>query len=79
MDNSAFMLTLTSEDWDRNLGGWRCPALKIPGAKIESIFEAGNKIDSSWYEVLINQQIIRWSRAELPEKIAVSITLRVCS
>ncbi|HEX8736088.1 MAG TPA: hypothetical protein VF721_12245 [Pyrinomonadaceae bacterium] len=59
----GFRTKVTEEDWDEALSAWRCPALKIPGAEIESIFVSGNSIDSSWYKVIHEQDIVRWVRS----------------
>lgn len=75
MENTAFIITLTNQEWDETLGGWRCSAIRIPGAKIESIYADRRRIDPALYEVLINHQMIRWSQTEKPEKVAVSIIL----
>lgn len=36
----TFPVRLTKDDWQAELKAWRCPALAIPGAKIEDAFDA---------------------------------------
>ena len=62
----AFTMTVTEEDWDVRLGGWRCPALKIPGAKVESVYVSSHRVDSSQYEVKYELNIVRWVHSEPP-------------
>lgn len=67
----VFTTTVTERNWDEVLNGWRCPALKIPGAELESVFVPGKTIDSSWYKVDYDLQIVRWghSKAHPPEAV----------
>jgi hypothetical protein len=58
----SFSVTLTARDWDPNLGGWRCPALRIPGSVIDALFDKGSRVDSSWYEPLPEHGMVRWVR-----------------
>ncbi len=71
----SFSTTVTLNDWDKNFGGWRCPSLKIPGAKVDSIFINGLKTDDAKYQVLEQHSIIRWSDANPPDQALISITL----
>jgi|SRR6516164_2531097 hypothetical protein len=36
-----FTITLSKDDWDAVKGGWRCPALQIPGTRVQSIYVDG--------------------------------------
>jgi ribosomal protein L30E len=73
----AFTITVTTgKDWDNDLGGWRCTALKIPGAKIENIYVEGVIQDTSWYKVLPDYATIRWSHDPRPERAAVALTIQ---
>jgi hypothetical protein len=71
----AFTTTITDRDWDSELGGWRCPALKIPGAMVDAVFVAGARVDPSWYEVLREHSFIRWVRPDHPQQAIVSLKL----
>jgi hypothetical protein len=71
----AFTVTVTEEDWDVRLGGWRCPALKIPGAKVESVYAFSDRVDSSRYEVKYELDIIRWVHPERPPQATLQIKL----
>jgi hypothetical protein len=71
----AFTVTVTEEDWDVRLGGWRCPALKIPGAKVESVYVFSDRVDSSRYEVKYELDIIRWVHPERPPQATLQIKL----
>ncbi len=57
------------------MSGWRCPALKIPGAKIDAVFVSGNRADSSWYEVNYDLNVIRWVRPKHPLQATILIVL----
>jgi len=71
----SFTMTVRDEDWDLKLGGWRCPALKIPGAKIESVYVSSERIDSARYEVKHDLDIIRWIHPERPSEATIQIKL----
>ena len=71
----TFGITLTQRDWDMELGGWRCPTLKIPGAIVECVFVSGNRVDKSWYEVNYELDIVRWVHTETPEQATFLIKL----
>ncbi|GEO05295.1 hypothetical protein AAE02nite_29590 [Adhaeribacter aerolatus] len=74
-ENISFTTSLNVDDWDNNLGGWRCPSLKIPGAEIDAIFSGGQKIDDGKYQILKKHHIIRWADNTPPAKVLASITL----
>lgn len=72
----AFTTAVSSADWDDNLGGWRCPALKIPGATIDAVFTPSGRIDKAWYEVLADIDIVRWVHgSDAPKGATFSILL----
>ncbi|MDQ3803192.1 MAG: hypothetical protein M3416_04990 [Acidobacteriota bacterium] len=71
----AFTTTLTKRDWDADVSGWRCPALKIPGAKVVSVFVSGERADSSWYEADYELNVVRWSRPQRPPQATILIKL----
>jgi hypothetical protein len=71
----AFTTTLTEREWDTDVSGWRCPVLKIPGAKVEDVFVLGGRVDSSSYEVNHELGVVRWVRPETPERATVFIRL----
>jgi hypothetical protein len=72
---SVFTVSVSRTDWDAGLGGWRCPALAIPGAKVEAVYDKGKKVDDAWYEVLADLRVLRWAREERPERLTISISL----
>lgn len=71
----GFTVTLSERDWDPELSGWRCPALKIPGAAIDAVYVSGTRADTSWYEVLAEHSIVRWVRENHPAQAAIAIKL----
>lgn len=71
----SFITSLNSENWDPHAGGWRCDSLKIPGAKVYSIFAEGNEVDKVRYSVRNDLSFIRWSNSHPPKQIIVGITL----
>ena len=74
-DPITFITKLTEAEWDEIIGGWRCPALQIPGSIVERMYVEGRQIDSGEFQVLQSQHIIRWIPAEKPQRIAVIIKL----
>jgi hypothetical protein len=71
----AFNVRLGAADWDDTMSGWRCPALNVPGAKIEDVYVEGTRIDRAKYEVLQNLAVIRWAAGDRPTRATASITL----
>jgi hypothetical protein len=72
----AFAVTVTSRDWDASLNAWRCPALRIPGATIDAVFDRGLRVDPSWYESLPEHGLLRWVRsADAPSEATVFLNL----
>jgi hypothetical protein len=73
---TVFTTTLTSQDWDQNLGGWRCPALGIPSIVVDAMFVSGKKADTRNFEVLAENEIIRWSASDdHPSQATVSLRI----
>jgi hypothetical protein len=75
MPDIAFNVRLAEADWDDTMSGWRCPALNVPGAKVESIYVEGTRVDSAKYEVLQSYAIIRWAAGDRPTRATASIIL----
>ncbi|MBC8030112.1 MAG: hypothetical protein H7Z16_08365 [Pyrinomonadaceae bacterium] len=72
----AFPVTVTKEDLDERLGGWRCPSLKIPGARVEDLLVLGNRVNSSHFVVDHELGIVRWAGPEpTPEGATIIIKL----
>jgi hypothetical protein len=72
---TTFTVALTDKDWDRELGAWRCPVLKIPGARVEDVLVAGSSANFSYYEVNYGLGTVRWARPKPPERATVVIKL----
>jgi len=71
----VFATTLTERDWDMELSGWRCTALKIPGAQIDGAFVGGERVDPAWLEVKYELDLIRWIHGERPAQATILIKL----
>jgi len=71
----SFPLTLTKQDWDKNLRGWRCPVLNTPGAIITSLFILGDRIENTKYEILYDLSFIRWIPDDTPKETTITISL----
>ncbi|NJN88803.1 MAG: hypothetical protein HC881_24120, partial [Leptolyngbyaceae cyanobacterium SL_7_1] len=68
----SFKLRLTDEEWENDEGGWRCSAMKIPGAEIEEIYAEGKALHSEVYKVDQKQEMILWrSTNTKPKKLTV--------
>jgi hypothetical protein len=75
MEKTIFHLSVQSADWDGRINGWRCPALKIPGAVVDALFVQGRKIDSNKYEVDTHTGFLRWSEETKPKEVTLAIRL----
>ena len=75
MSDIAFSVRLAAADWDDTMSGWRCPALSVPGAKVEDMYVEGTRVDRAKYEVLQNYAIIRWAASDRPARATASIIL----
>jgi len=75
MEDLNLRITLTEDDWDQDVGGWRCPALKIPGAEVAAVFWLGREVPQTWYAILPAISVLKWSHQEIPKQVAVSIAL----
>lgn len=71
----TFMMRLRKEDWDADLGAWRCPALAIPKAEIGNLFVKGDRVDKAKYEVLKGPPAVRWIAADRPAEVYAQIQL----
>jgi hypothetical protein len=74
-DAITFITRLTDSEWDEVIGGWRCPALQIPGAAVQGVYVEGSQVDSGKFQVLEGQHIVRWMSSEKPQRVAVVIKL----
>lgn len=71
-----FTIKLGAEDWDATVNGWRCPALKIPGATVAALFTQDGRADKAFYEVQAGITTIRWVRdARPPTQVTVALAL----
>jgi hypothetical protein len=70
-----FTITLSDDDWDSVKGGWRCPALQIPGARVKYIYVNGALADPTYYEVHQEVGFIQWLRSYFPGQAAVHVGL----
>lgn len=68
-----FNTYLKSEDWMPAVGGWRCDALLIPGAKFEALYHDGAKADPK--DFTVERHIIRWSGSTHPKDLLVTLSL----
>ncbi len=71
----SFVVTASEQDWDKTMGGWRCSALRIPGAKVDSIYYSGKKADDAWYKIKPGVDMIHWIRDDEPKQIAITISI----
>ncbi len=70
-----FRLTLRRADWEDLTSGWRCSALRIPTAEVETVWSAGEVVDSARYRVEPGQQLLRWTAQPVPNEIVVGIAV----
>lgn len=72
---TTLTVMVSKKQWDEVLGGWHCPALKIPGAKVKDVFVGGRRAESNCYEVNEGACIVHWLGSERPEEAGVLIKL----
>jgi hypothetical protein len=70
-----FTITLSNDDWDAIKGGWRCPALQIPGTAVKNIYVAGTAVDPKMYDVNNELCLIRWSNTARPKQAGAHIRI----
>src|SRR5688572_27322102 len=77
MSNLTFLIAINKErDWDDHLFGFRCSALNIPTAEVDSI-HVGRKVDSGDYDVLKDIALIKWrDRSSVPQSATVKIVIK---
>ena len=68
-----FNTYLKDEDWMPTMGGWRCEALLIPGAKFEALYHDGSKADPKDFNV--ERHIVRWAGASRPKDLLITLSL----
>ena len=71
----TFTVSLTQNQWNKELGGWNCPVLKIPGAKVDAFYDAGTKRDDALYQVDVDHEIVRWTSDPVPVTAALAVRL----
>ena len=71
----SFAITLTDRDWDDLVGGWRCPALRIPALEVGGLYSKGVKYDDSRYQVDIPNETVRFPGVDRPVEVALSLNL----
>lgn len=71
----VFTISVSRLDWDAGFGGWRCSALKIPGARLEEIYVAGTRVDDGSYVARPEIAMVRWPHPPPPKQAILSIRL----
>src|SRR5580698_7902921 len=64
---------LTDSEWDRRLGGWKCDALSIPGAKLVELQYSGRNANRRSYRV--QESSVIWSGPNRPSDVVATIVL----
>jgi len=68
-----FTITLSNDDWDPLKGGWRCPALQIPGTRVKTVYVGGTAADPKLYEVNYLLCLVRWGQDIRPKQVSAHI------
>lgn len=50
MAETSLIIRLSAEDWNKSVGGWRCPILDLPGGKVKELFINGAIVDKKFYD-----------------------------
>lgn len=75
-ENISFTVKFTQSDFEETWKGWRCSAIKIPGATIQNIYSKGKVLSPDDYEINQGLEGIRWKRnTSHPQEITVLIKL----
>ena len=56
---TSFRVRLSKDEWNPELGGWHCSALRIPGAIVEEIFYQGAPLSKNQYRISVANEIIQ--------------------
>ena len=72
MSPIEFDTSLNDKDWVDAIGGWRCEALRIPGAKLEALYYDGKKADTNSFSV--ETPVIRWPGTPRPSQLLARIS-----
>jgi len=79
MGKIDFSVRLSKEDWKEDVGGWNCPAVGIPGAKVTSIYSEGEALSKDNYSVEPTFGVIRFHKTlkygTRPNQVVVLIKL----
>ncbi len=75
MAEIAFPVVLRDEDWDAELSGWRCPALRIPGAVFAELCVDGKAASSDDYEADEPSRMVKWTGDDRPAQAMGTIRL----
>lgn len=71
----SFTTTLAQKDWDQGIGGWRCPALKIPSATVDAIYIDGVERNLKHIKVIDDLNIVKWLESGQPDQAVLSIRI----
>jgi len=65
----SFSVKLDTEEWNRYRRGWRCSAMRIPGANIDGVYtEDGTEIPKGVWNPDKNEHLIIWSKEMIQKK-----------
>jgi hypothetical protein len=68
-----FTLRLTEEDWDKDVGAWRCPAFDIPSSFVKSVYSKRQLLSADMFRVEKGPARLTWLGSGHPEQIVVIV------
>jgi hypothetical protein len=70
-----FTLRLTEEDWDPNIGAWRCPAFDIPSSYAKEVYAKRERLAATMFKVEKGPARLSWMGGKHPEQIVVVVAI----
>lgn len=73
----SFIVRLSEHEWNEDLRGWHCPALKIPGTIVEHVLIKGQRIGQDDYRVDQANEFIHWVRETPPQELSIAVSIKM--
>lgn len=74
MEPLQFHVSLDEKDWDNFRAAWRCPALRVPGAKLHAFYSQGNQGNPEHPDsVPVQGEHILWKPRKKPPAEAMAV------
>ncbi len=71
----TFEVNVGRSQWDENMGGWRCSALRLPGTQISGLYTNSQLVDTVKYECDKESGIVRWADDSPPREALIKLDI----